>query len=325
MPVTLRDIAKHLNLSHATVSFVLNERYDVAIPEATRQRVMQAAKELGYRPNRAARALVSGRTQIMAVCVPILRHPFYMAVFGAIFEVLKQNGYDVLAFQLSGDLAPRTVDWPVDGAIVVDGAFFTLEGKLPDHMPAVSVGAFVDERVDHVSVDLYGGAQQAVRHLIDAGCRDIVYLTRTNAEFPPDPRSRAYDDVMRDAGLEPKRVAVQTNEAALVRTAVREFVSQGKVPDGFFCGNDLLALATLRSMSELGLMAPRDYLLVGHDGIEALEISVPSVSTVQQPIRAMAERAVELMLERLKAPQAPPQEVCLATSLVVRESSRRKP
>jgi len=321
MAVTLRDIAKHLNLSHATVSFVLNERRDVAIPEVTRERVFQAAKELGYRPNRAARALVSGRTQMVAICVPKLRHPYYFSVFNTLYEVCQENGYEVLACQ-STAAGRRAIDWPVDGIFLIDSEGVVLSGNLPDQTPVVSIGAYVHPQVDHVYIDLMGGAVQAANHLVSQGCRRIAFVREAASSEGPEDRETAYENVLRLADLPTEIVESMSIDLEEVRRVVREHIKARGKPDAFMCRTDGFALATIRALADLGLRAPDDCAVVGYDGIDEGELSVPTLSTVAQPVHTMCSRAVEFLLNRLRDPKIPTQSATMTASLVIRESSR---
>jgi len=321
MPVTLRDIAKHLNLSHATVSFVLNQRMDVAIPDATRQRVFQAARELGYRPNSLARALVSGRTQMLAVCLPTLRHPYYVGLFQSLFEVCQQHGYSVLVYQSFRSPTRRAVDWPVDGVIVADSAEMVRLGEIPDHLPVVCIGAFVDTEVDHVRIDMSEGAKEAVRHLVAVGCKQIVRVRVAEPSEIVDQRDVAYQAAIQEAGVAAEVINVEEPTAEAVRIAVAEYVKANGKPQAFFCTNDLSAQATVRSMADLGHFSPADYKIIGFEGSDEGELTVPSMTTVAQPVNAMCMQAVEFLLNRVKDRAIEVQSATLTCSLVVREST----
>jgi LacI family transcriptional regulator, galactose operon repressor len=321
MPVTLRDIAKQVGLSHATVSFVLNQRLDVAIPEATRQRVFAAAREMGYRPNSLARALVSGRTLMVAICLPVLRHPYYVGVFHSLFEICQQNGYSVLVYQSSRGPTRRAFDWPVDGVIAADSVDMIRRGEVPGHLPIVSIGANVDTGVDHVQIDLREGAVMALEHLVAIGCERIVHVRVMTSPDPAEEREFAYDEVLRESGRLFPTIVVERPQPELVRAAVRGFVETEGKPDAFFCTNDLSAMATLRGMADLGFFSPRDYKVVGFDGIDEGEMMVPSITTVSQPVPAMCREAVEFLLNRVRDPKIGVQSASLTSTLVIREST----
>lgn len=155
MAVTLRDIARHLGVSHATVSFVLNNRTDMGITEATRQRVLTAAQDLGYRPNRAAKALTTGKTEMVAVCVPSLAVPHYAELVHHIQIAAAENEFEVVLWQCLSNHKKLPKHLNVDGFIVADcgpsddSAFVDEEGS---RKPGVNVGSGVREGWDNVLI-----------------------------------------------------------------------------------------------------------------------------------------------------------------------------
>ncbi|MGV3613772.1 MAG: LacI family DNA-binding transcriptional regulator [Fimbriimonas sp.] len=321
MAVTLRDIAKRLNLSHATVSFVLNDRRDVAIPEITRQRVLQAAKEMGYRPNRAARALVMGRTNIVGVWMPAVRHHFYAEVLDALSQACRKHGYETLYHR--ADFANpnvRPFEWPIDGVIAVDVRDILEVGPAPEAMPVISAGAFVDPRHDHVAVDLEAGARGVVSHLVHVAGRRTVYVKVTERR---DGRDVGYEAAIAEAGGSPERILASSSDPRQVQLAVREHVRRRGVPDALFCSNDAIALAAIRGMADLGYYPPRDFVIAGFDGIGDSETMSPAVTTVCQPVAELAETAVEMLMTRIREPHLPIQSRLLTPTLAIRETSQR--
>lgn len=320
MAVTLRDIAKRLNLSHATVSFVLNDRRDVAIPETTRQRVMLAAKEMGYRPNRAARALVMGRTNIVGVWMPPVRHQFYAEVLDALSLSCRKHGYETLYHRASMEHPFRPFEWPIDGVIAVDVRDLLVLGTAPEAMPVISVGAFVDPRHDHIEVDLKKGAHEVTAHLIHVAGRRSVYIKTTERR---DGRDDGYEAALAEAGGVPEVVVANGSDPRQIQLAVREHVRRRGIPDSIFAGNDATALAAIRGMADLGYYPPRDFIIAGFDGIHAAETMSPAITTVCQPVAELAESAVEMLMLRLREPHLPIQSKHLMPTLAIRETSLR--
>jgi DNA-binding LacI/PurR family transcriptional regulator len=154
MAVTLRDIARHLGISHATVSFVLNDRTDMGITDATRQRVLAAAQELGYRPNRAAKALTTGRTEMVAVCVPSLTVPYYAELVHHIQIAAAEGEFETVLWQCLTDHKKLPKHLNVDGFIISgcispEDSFVDDEGQ---RKPGVHVGPDVRQGWDNVLV-----------------------------------------------------------------------------------------------------------------------------------------------------------------------------
>jgi hypothetical protein len=160
MAVTLRDIAKHLGVSHATVSFVLNNRTDMGITDATRQRVLAAAQELGYRPNRAAKALTTGKTEMLAVCIPSLRVAYYAELVHYIQIAAAEYEFETVLWQSVPDSRKLPKHLNVDGFILADcespeTAFLDDQGN---RKPGVYVGPKPRQGWDNVLVSGADGA-----------------------------------------------------------------------------------------------------------------------------------------------------------------------
>jgi len=329
MPVTLRDIARHLNLSHATVSFVINDRRDVAIPEATRRRVLDAAKELGYQPNRAARALAKGKTQMVALCIPSSINPFYAEVLSHLQRAISQANYDVIYCQAEYDNSEHvsrlaTLSLPVDAIIAIDTLYPKNEiVELPELVgrPFVSLGTFGSPELDSVLVDLEGGAEAAMKHLLDRGSKKIVFVHPQNLSITFDPRAIAYTQSMDGAGLTSETVPTPSGRRGDVREAVKRFVEGNGTPEAIFAYNDQTAIGAIRALHDLGVKIPQECAVVGCDGIEEAEYMEPPLSTIQLPIREMCEVGWQMVVDRLEHPELPIRHEVLPTKLVVRGSS----
>jgi DNA-binding LacI/PurR family transcriptional regulator len=190
MAVTLRDIARHLGISHATVSFVLNNRTDMGITEATRQRVLSAAQELGYKPNRAARALTTGRTDMIAVCLPSSVDGYYASLLHHFQNAIGAGPYEVVVWEskpclLSGRKLP--VDLNVDGYLALDvdldDGIFT--GESGERKPGVNVGMVPRQGWDNIRIEVEEAAIQALESLCAQGCKKLAYVYPAKANAKP--------------------------------------------------------------------------------------------------------------------------------------------
>lgn len=327
MQVTLRDIAKELDVSHATVSRVLNRKDDHLISEATRARVRQTARDMGYRPNLAARALATGRTRTVAVWMPTLYTPFYAQALNALERQITGHGYGLTIGRWPApaaglaDLRERSA---ADGLLVMDLIKDSPEAPPPGAapgLPAVFLGAHCPTDTDHVRVDLTAGAREAVRHLLAGGGRP-AYLVSGPMAHPGEARYDAYLSEMAEAGQAPQVIPLPAGDRAGARMALADFLRGHPRPDGLFCQNDDVALGALRALRDRGLRVPDDVRLVGCDGIEEAEYWDPPLSTVTQPLEEVCALAWQFLARRLEEPDAPPQRATLSAQLVVRESSR---
>jgi DNA-binding LacI/PurR family transcriptional regulator len=191
-------------------------------------------------------------------------------------------------------------------------------------VPVVSMGAYYLTEVDHVGVDLYAGAMQAVQHLIEQGCRRVAYLVNAESRHPGDARRDAYDMVMREASLSREYIVSVDQSRQAAGAAVAAYVEQFGLPDGIFCHNDEMALGAYRRLRLLGVRVPEDVALVGCDGIEDTEYLEVPLTTIRQPLEEMCGLACEFLHRRMAQPDIPLQSVVLLPQLVVRGSSLRR-
>ena len=337
MRVKLQDIAKRVGLSHATVSFVLNGRMDVSIPAATRERVLLASKEMGYRPNRAARALVLGRTDMVALWLPLVESAHYARAQLEFAILAASDGFELVTrlfdFDRATDgLAWEVDDWPVDGILMLDCYRpSTAEFAAPTGVPLVSLGALYDPSYDHVGVDVATGVREAMDHLGAGGCRRIAHLT-CDADSPSEPKLAAYLAECQSRGLDPVLIPTRICSRSNARSSVSEYVAATGAPDAILAQTDELAIAARRSLADNGLDVPADVLIIGCDGTEEGEYAFPSVTSIVQPESEMFPRSWEVLRARIAAGRRKPTEdpepeqvhaEILSSRLMIRESSVR--
>lgn len=289
MAVTLRDIAKSLNLSHATVSFVLNERLDVAIPDTTRQRVFVRAREMGYRPNRAARALVMGRTQMLAFASPGLNRPPYGELFERFVAAARLSGYETLHMPLESP-----VEWAVDGVVQIDAPHDMprAQGLSTLRLDLTGMDPDADVRFEAVAA-----ARMATRHLVDQGATRVALLASSTAMGAPDGAAKGYREA-----VEGEPILITANEegpAGFVDSLSRA-LRVGVRPDGIVAVGTAAAIGAIRALADAGLRIPQDCRLVAVDGDGALACLVPSVTAVEAPLGDLAVDAAEALLVTLR-------------------------
>lgn len=289
MAVTLRDIAKSLNLSHATVSFVLNERLDVAIPDTTRQRVFTRAREMGYRPNRAARALVMGRTQMIALASPGVHRAPYGELFERFVAAARLSGYETLHLPLGS-----AVEWAVDAVVQIDAP-----GDLPraEGLPTLRLDLTgMDPQAD-VRFDAIEAARTATAHLREQGARRIVLLASSQALAAPNGAMVGYNEAV---GSEPVHIAAPGEEPGAFAEALAKAMRGGVAPDGMVAVGTSAAIGAIRALADAGCRVPHNCRLVAVDGDSALACLVPSVTSVEAPLADLAVDVAETLLLTLR-------------------------
>lgn len=325
-------MARLAGVSQATVSYVLNRREGQSIREETRSRVLLAARELGYQPNLAARTLVTGKTGMIALWVPYSYHSVFNHVIEQVIRLSREVGLHVVIVQIHGEtsetLGPGGVfsNANVDGIIALDasGLINDIIARHPMQQPIVSIGPAYSVQTDHVGVDLRGGSEIAVGHLLDIGCRRIAYAGFKNGLVAGDPRYDAYVGLVAAAGMTAEIIRLEKGEYDDSRCAIREHIDRHGCPDGIFCWNDEVAIGASRGLADIGKRVPEDIAIIGSDGIRETEFAIPSISTVVQPFREMCETAWNFLLRRIEDPDLPIQSAVLPMRLEPRASTARQ-
>ncbi|MCX8025096.1 MAG: LacI family transcriptional regulator [Thermanaerothrix sp.] len=329
---TIREVAARAGVSPTTVSHVINNTRYVS-PE-TRERVLQAMEELGYRPNVLARSLRRGETHTLGLILPDSANPFFAEVARAIEDAAFREGYNVILGNSENELQKERLYVEVLTTKQVDGLIFvaagdrsqSLEGLVRQGLPVV----VVDRQLSHLDVDtvladnLQGGLL-ATRHLIRLGHRRIGCITGPSHLTPSAQRVIGYRQALTEAGL-----AIE--EDLIVRgdfsprsgyLAARRLFSHPQPPTAIFACNDMMAIGALRALAELRLAVPDVVAVIGFDDIELASYASPPLTTIRQDKVALGQAAVRLLLERIADRELPARRVVIPTTLIERETTRR--
>lgn len=341
MKPRLSDIARQTDLSVATVSRALHRSDSPNVSEETRRRVHEVARRLGYRPNLAGRSLVTGRSHTVSYWTFDAFSPYYAMVGAHISREAMRRGYVVVmnnTYDPARELEPEhhalqsspALHTGFDGVIACDVAYPGNKHAVELRslgIPLVGIGLNYPKDGDFVGLDLYAGAVAAVRHLMEGGCRRIAMLCRMeDGQVTSDPRARAYETTLQEAGLSPLWIGVDKLSRGPGRRVIVEALTgkrNGQIPDAIFCLNDEVAIGCYRGLCDLGIRVPDDVMLVGCDGIEDAEYQVCPISSIVSPVQKMCGMAWDFLEARMEEPKAPPRQTVLEPVLVIRESSRR--
>ena len=330
--IRLKDVAEHANVSIKTVSNVVNGYIHVS--EDTRERVQFAIAELGYRPNISARSLRGARSGLIALVLPELTE--YSAELASwIQDYVEEAGFTLLIEQTRGEAARERVALEGIRRHLVDGLIYSplaLGGRevaaRRDTTPLVLLGERVfGGPVDHVTVNNVKAAEDAVAHLVSIGRTRIAAIGHIHSRGSYTSRFRleGYRAALRKAGITPTSELVwrvpswrRTDGA----DAARSLLASPKPPDAIFAFNDLLAIGALQVLRRAGVRIPDDIAVVGFDDIEEGKFAAPSLSTVAPDRHAMAMRAVERLVGRIRGTlDAAPLETLVSHHFIPRESS----
>jgi len=331
MAMTIVEFSQRIGVSTATVWRALNDAKGIR-PE-TRDMVLRRMKELGYQPNQAARALVRGQSEVIAVWMPSIGTQYDALVLQNVEKQLLRDNYEMFVRDMNArwhrnESMGYLLRWPVDGIIVVDAAMWVrnaLIGHRGSRPPMVGIGAYNEEPIDYVAVDLTAGAYEAVRHLISLGRRRVAYLVPRQFNAPDEARMVGYMRAMREADLEPELIVTAVSNRPAAAQGIEDYLLQHKAPEALFCFNDNNAIGAFCRMREMGVRVPDDVAIVGCDGIEDTMYVERKLSTIVIPLPEMCAVAWQFLRRRMKTPAMPRQRLVLQPSLVIRESSTGRP
>ena len=332
MAITIRDIARELNLSAMTVSRALAPEASASVKPGTRKLVEEAALRLGYHPNRSARALASGRTFVVGLWISHLHSSVYSQIAKACQKASAatelQTVINEMDWHFYDDHAHRQFQWPVDGVLAVDPPplpeMEKLLGPAPwRDIPRVHLGAGqnVPWSGDSVFVDLGAGTRAAIEHLLRIGRRRIAYLSPPNCDQAGQCHYDAYVSAMKSAGLMPRCIVSPGWDLPAARRATIHSIAQDGAPDAIYCHHDEFAIAAFRGARDLELRVPHDCAIIGCEGNDFMEYFDPPLSTIAMPIEAMCATALQLLQQRIAQPQTPPQQLTLPFEFLARGSS----
>ena len=336
MPVRMKDVAKELNLSVVTISKVLRGHTDIS--PATRDRVLRRVRELGYRPNLAARSLVTGRTYMVGVVVPDLKHPFFAEIAGGVGSRIRRKGYRMVIASSEEDpnLEIEAIEsflaHQVDGLIVAStlteahrDVFLRIETQ---NVPYILVDRKIAGlRADFIGVDDEAIGVMATEHLINSGRRRIAHI-RGPENSTGTERFRGYLKAMAGHGLTVTHNYVMTvdhpdisgEEGGFQR--MQQLLSADPRPDAVFCNNDLIAIGALRSILNHRLRVPDDIALIGVSNLSHLDLLKLPLTSIDQSAGLIGDRAANILLRRMESgPKARPARILLPHKLVIRDSS----
>jgi LacI family transcriptional regulator len=325
--VTQAQIARKLGVSRQLVTFALAGYPQVS--KESRERIVAAALEMGYRPNPHARALRLKKTGIIALWIPDQISTHYTHVARELGRLVKAVGHELIISEVGvTDMKQIWSHVPVDGIVAVDATKAVqveLEVLAAKGVPLVSLGTYGSKAMDHVQVDLQAGTAEVMAHLIGAGFRRIAHATFVKKNSPHEHRRAGYSEAMQAAGLKPEFIHYPLTERQrpVARQLIQDYlVAHGK-PEAIFCHSDDVALGIYRGLCDAGVVIPEEIALVGCDGIEDTEYLECPLTTLVQPVAEMCARAWLFLQQRLEDPSLPVQHAVFAPKLAIRESSRR--
>src|SRR5216684_7442312 len=327
-PISLKTLAKYLDLNPATVSVVLNEVPGRSIPQATRERIKSAAKELNYQPSLLARSLRSRRTQTIGILVPELGDGYHTQVLSGIGDHLMDAGYFYFTAHhrhrknLVEEYSQMLLGRGAEALIAIDTL---LEHPFPVPVVAVAGHRPIDG-VTNVVLDHRFAAELALTHLHSLGHRRIAFMRGQPFSSDSDERWRSIVQVARELGIAIRsELTVQldrdVSSPELGYPVIQHLLSNREQFTAVVAFNDMSAIGAIRALQDSGMQVPADVSVIGFDDINAAAFNNPRLTTIRQPLAQMGRIAAQCVLDRLHAPDIFREQITIEPGLIVRGST----
>ncbi|WP_217275261.1 LacI family DNA-binding transcriptional regulator [Hymenobacter sp. BRD128] len=335
----IHDIAKHLEVSIATVSLVLNGKAkEHRISDALAVRVLKYVEEVGYKPNQLAKSLRTGKTHVIGLLVEDIANPFFATVAGLIERHALARGYHILYCSTENDttkakdLIAMLQDRHIDGYIIAPpaGVEKEIEALLKNDIPTVLFDRYLPNLpTDYIVVDNEGGAYEAACHLLAQGMARVAFLTTESEQTQMAARLQGYTRAMQVHGqpLIVQRIPLAfEGDKEVSIAAIGRFLEANPTCEAIVFANNSLTVYGLEAIGRLGRRIPQDLAVISFDDNDLFRLHSPPITAVAQPVEALAETLINVLLNGLATAQAAPpdrQQIVLPLSLLVRGSSVR--
>ncbi len=302
MKPNIHDVAKIAGVSSTTVSRVLNNRGYIS--EKTKEKVYKAMEEINYFPNDLARSLFNKRTNLIGLIIPNSSNPFYGELTFHIESICASLGYKLLLCNSLNriDKEEKYLEMlirnQVDGVVVVTYNRGILNYE-KQNLSVVAIDHYLSKNIPVVGSDNYSGGKKATELLIMKGCQYIVHINGPiELQTPANLRRKAYEDVMKEQGRLP--ITYEVSPLQSHKEVISKLFDEHPEVDGIFASDDLIAASVIAESKKRGKEIPTQLKVVGYDGTEAVQVLLPELTTIQQPIDLIAKSAIDILLKQIE-------------------------
>lgn len=337
--ISMNDIARELNISITTISFILNGKAkEMRISDKLTQRVLDYVKEKNYNPNTVGQSLRTGKSKIIGLIVEDIADVFFSSVARLIEEKAYKKGYKIIYCSTENN-AKKTIELikmlrgrNVDGYIITPpkGIENEISSLLNEDHPTVLFDRYLPSlKTNYVGIDNYNGAKTAIEHLTQQQYKHIAFVTLASGQTQMADRLKGYQAAIAEAGLAPHLLEVEFNAKPqkMVQQIV-DYLSQNKNIDAILFATNYLALRGFEALKQKQLLIGEQIGVVAFDDHAFFKVFNPPISAVAQPMKELSEHLIETLFKNLnaKADQGiTPVEIVLKPELIIRQSSSKKP
>ena len=327
--ITSLEVAKLAGVSQSAVSRVFTK--GASASAVTVQKVKKAADKLGYRPNVLARAMITGKSQIIGLVVAYLDNQFYPEALERLSNALQAKGYHILIFTAPNSIddiesvVRDLMDYQVDGIIA---ASVSMSSSLAALCTKAGIPVVLFNRgqpgsgLSAVTSANVKGSYRATQALIDAGHSRIAHIAGWSGSLTGTDRQQGFENAIANAQLIPFAIVDGMYDRDIAADAARQLMSSTTHPDAIFVGNDHMAFAVIDTIRFLGFTIPNDVSIIGYDDVPLAAWAAYDLTTVRQPVNRMVEAAVTTLLNQIEGDETYLQTIEIEGPLIQRGSSR---
>lgn len=334
--LSIVDLAKQLNISPTTISFILNGKaQEKRISSELVERVLKQIEEVGYKPNALAQSLRTGKTMIIGLMVENIANPFFASIARLIEEKAYKNGYKIIYCSTDNDsvktkdLLRMFQDRHVDGYIISppEGIEKEVNDLIDNGSPVVLFDRYlIDTKADYIVVDNTKGTYDATSHLIKNGYKNIAFITLDSLQTQMQDRLKGYEKALNEHGLNHhvKEISFYQDDENINRHII-SFLERKPDLDAVLFGTNYLGVSGLKAIKKLGKRVPEDLAVISFDDHTLFELHSPDITAISQPIEEISEKLITILLGRLNKVSKTKkiQSDVLASELIVRGSSSK--
>ncbi|HAB61529.1 MAG TPA: LacI family transcriptional regulator [Lachnospiraceae bacterium] len=317
---TIKQVAELAGVGTSTVSRYLNARGYIS--EEAKEKIKNACEQLNYMPNELARAMKSNHSKTIGVMIPTICNPFFTELVHIIEQNLLKQGYKTVLCNTNGDIELErnylnmAISNRFDGIILITGSYEFME--LKTDIPIILLDRINEDDLNYITLTSNNrqGAVLATEHLIACGCKKILYLSSNEQIIPAKIRENMFVETV----VKHKVSYAIRNHSEIDSVGLKKMIEDGV--DGIFAWNDISAIQCIGWLSELGIVIPDQVQVIGYDNIDIAEYVHPKLTTIAQPLAELATKASEYIVRLIDKTIAPPINIQLDNTLVVRQSTK---
>ena len=334
---SIHDIARQLNISATTVSFVLNGKaVEKRVSSSLEKKILKYVEKVGYKPNMIAKSLRTGKSKIIGMLVEDISDPFFSRIARIIEENSYKLGYKIFHSSTDNDTAKSKElikvfrERQVDGYIIAPapGIEKDIQQLIDEGIPVIQFDRYFPAlNTDVVVIDNHDGTYTAVKHLFENGYTNIGFVTLESAQMQMTDRLKGYQKAIKEERIKAMVLRIQFGtETGITTKKVKAFIEKNKTMDAILFATNYLAISGLMAIRELGMDIPQEMGVIGFDDNSHFEVFSPSVTAVAQPVLDISEQVIKMMMSCLTEKENSKrkrQKIELKTVLMSRDSTRR--